>query len=319
MTRTRNTRLLNPLLLVAALSAASPLSAQDADSTRQAPHDSANVTILDISIDPSANERHVVYLQKGIVYRASFSEQGVTLRMRSLGNKQLPFVVDVSSGADVSGGSELEVYPQADGDIELTVVLAASVPVHFRLWRDARATLRGQRSAEEGYWELGVDGILGWHGDYSGNSTLMASGMTLGGCLSVRNGPGPLGFINGCIVGAEGMGGDDAHRYFGLFTEPHLRFSNGRRTDQGWRSEWGGVIRYAAYAAGNGGNLGDGRFGLGAYLSRDQRDLNGRGWRYTLTLRADKVERVFYDGFGFETGREDAYVPALQLQIGRYR
>ena len=284
---------------------AAPLGAQDQDSSRTAPADSGNAVLLDITIDPAANERHVVFLQKGIVYRARFSESGATLRMRSLGNKQLPFIVDLGGG-DVSGGTELEIYPQSDGDIELAVLLPASVPVRFRLWSDARATERGRRSAEEGYWEIGVDGLVGWHGDQrpdGGAGTAFGAGMTFGGCLSVRNGVGPLGFLNGCIAGAEGWTAGGADGLLVLFTEPQIRLSNGRRTTAGHRLEWGLVTRFAIGTNGNeGGNFGNTLLGFGAFLARDSRDLNGRGWRFSLVGRVDGPEQI----------------PILRLGIGKY-
>lgn len=319
MTLTDQMRAGLTLALFAAFSFAGPLWAQDPDSTRQAPSDSGNVTLLDFTVDPAANEPHVVFLQKGIVYRASFSQPGVTLRMRSYRNRQLPFLVDLTNATDASGGSELELYPQSDGDIELVVVVPSSVPVRFRLWSDARASERGRRSAEEGYWELGVDGLLGWHGDFDSQTGAPAgSGITLGGCLSVRNGPGPLGIINGCIVGAEWKLGGDTRGFF-FFAEPLIRLSNGRRTDSGWRYEWGLAMRFAAFADGSGGtNFGPGILGLGAYLARDQRDLNGRGWRMYLIARADGQAIEVPDGFGNVDRKGRDWVPALQFGLGRY-
>ena len=146
-----------------------------------------------------------------------------------------------------------------------------------------------------------MDGLVGWHGAFhTGTFQSGGSGPTFGGCLGVRNGPGPLGFINGCIFGVERLSSSDGSGFF-LFTEPEIRLSNGRRTDSGWKFEWGLLVGYGAFASGNdGGNHGGGHFGYGAYLARDQRDLNGRGWRITLA------------------GRTDTGAPAVQLGVGRY-
>ncbi len=312
------TRELAACLLTGLLLAASRLAAQDTTTARA--DSDRNVILLDITVDPNVNERQVVYLQKGIVYRASFSQPGVILRVRSRKNKQLPFVVPLSNAPDASESSEIEIYPQSDGDIELTPVFnARGVPVTFRLWRDVRATERGQRAAEEGWWELGVDGLVGWHGAFNaGTAESSGSGATFGGCLGVRNGLGPLGFINGCIFGFERLNSSTTPGFF-LFTEPEIRLSNGRRTDSGWKFEWGLLIRYAAFGSENdGGNLGGGNLGYGAYLARDQRDLDGLGWRITLMGRMDGGEQGTIDGFGVVTKTTRIWAPAFQLGVGRY-
>ena len=295
--------------LVAALLFQLPLAAQ----SPATPPDTGNVTLLDITVHPGEYEPHTVFLQKGIVYRASFSGQGIEIRVRSYGGRQLPFVVPLTNGVDASGASEFEIYPQSDGNIEFTEVFnAEKVPVTFRLWRDARGTERGRRSAEEGFWELGVDGLVGWYGNYGSQSG--GSGATLGGCLSVRNGPGPLGWINGCIVGVERLTTGSGQGFF-LFTEPEIRLSNGRRTDSGWKFEWGLLVRYAMFANGNdGGNIGGANLGYGAYVARDLRDLNGRGWRLTLMGRMDGSSSGSAT-FG-STGR--IWAPVFQFGVGRY-
>ena len=280
------------------------------------PPDSGNVTLLDITVHPGEYEPHIVFLQKGIVYRASFSGKGVEIRLRSFQGRQLPFVVALSNDVDATGGSEYELYPQSDGDVEFTEVFnAEKVPVTFRLWKDARSTERGRRSAEEGFWELGVDGLVGRRGNFSPQAG--GSGTTFGGCLSVRNGPGVLGWLNGCILGAEGLTGQQGVFFF--FSEPEIRLSNGRRTDAGWKNEWGLVARVNIFADGGDGNyLDEGHFGNGAYFARDQRDLNGRGWRLTLIVRADNGQKLTLDAFGNVTKREQAWAPAIQLGVGRY-
>ena len=278
--------------------------------------DTGNVTLLDITVHPGEYEPHVVFLQKGVVYRASFSGQGVEIRLRSFAGRQLPFVVPLTNGVDASGGSEYEVYPQSDGDIEFTEVFnGEKVPVTFRLWKDARGTERGRRSAEEGFWELGVDGLVGWRGSFGAQAG--GSGATLGGCLTVRNGPGPLGWLNGCIIGAEGLTGKQGVFFF--FTQPEIRLSNGRRTDAGWKYEWGAVVRFNIFGDGGDGQyLDEGRFGYGAYLARDFRDLNGRGWRITLIGRADSGDRLTLNSFGVVTKRSLAWAPVIQVGVGRY-
>lgn len=278
--------------------------------------DTGNVTLLDVTVHPGEYEPHTLFLQKGIVYRISFSGPNIQIKMRSYQHKQLPFVVELTNDVDATGGSEYELYPQSDGDIEFSAVdVGGTVPVTFRLWKDARSTERGRRSADEGYWELGVDALVGWQGRYSAIAD--GAGMTLGGCLSVRNGPGPLGWINGCIVGAEGLTGPRGG--FRFFSEPEIRLSNGRRTDTGWKNEWGLLVRINIIVdGGDGANLLAGRFGYGAYLARDLRDLNGSGWRITLAARAESGDKITTDGLGFTTGQTRVWAPAFQLGIGRY-
>jgi hypothetical protein len=283
------------------------------------PADTGNITLIDVTLHPGEYEPHTIFLQKGLVYRISFSGPGVDVRVRSYQGKQLPFVVPLTNEIDASGTSEYELYPQSDGDIEITEVFnALKVPVTFRLWRDARATERGRRSADEGFWELGVDGLAGWHGDFKADSSTAGGGATIGGCLAVRNGPGPLGFLNGCIFGVERLASSTSSGFF-LFTEPEIRLSNRRRTDSGWKFEWGLLVRYASFGSDNdGGNLGGGNFGFGAYLARDQRDLNGNGWRVTLTGRFDGLSNEKLDGFGNTLSTKHLWAPALQLGVGRY-
>lgn len=307
-------------LLIALVALATPLAAQDRDTTRAAPPDSANVTILDITVDPNVNEPHRVFLQKHVVYMASFSEPGVTIRMRSYGGKQLPFVVPNSNDLDATGGAEFELYPQADGNVEFTAVFNEDQrPVRFRIWSDARATERGRRSAEEGYWELGVEGLAGWHGRFSTQAGGTAGrGSTLGACFSVRNGPGPIGALNGCILGFEReLGGLGRGTFF--FTEPQLRLSHARRTDTGWRFDWGLVARYGFFADElDGSNFGPGALGFGFYAADDQRDIEGKGWRLSLTARTDGEPGELRDIYGsvHQTGRH--WTMAYQVGIGRY-
>ena len=277
------------------------------------PADTGNVILLDVTVHPGEFDPHTVFLQKGIVYRASFSGPGVAMRMRSYKGKQLPYVVSLTSVVEASGSSEYEIYPQSDGDIEFQELFnEGQVPVTFRLWRDARATEHGRRSAEEGFWELGVDLLVGGRGSIHDNVGLpTGSGMTIGGCLGVRNGPGPLGFLNGCIFGLERLSSSTTPGFY-LFTEPEIRLSNHRRTDSGWKFEWGLLMRYAAFGSDDdGGNLDNGEFGFGGYVARDQRDLNGRGWRITLTGRADAAR-------GGAGGNHRLWAPAFQLGVGRY-
>lgn len=283
--------------------------------------DTGNVMLLDITVHPGEYEPHIVFLQRGIVYRASFSGQGVEIRVRSFAGRQLPFIVSLTNSVDASGGSEFEIYPQSDGDIEFTEAFNGDkVPVTFRLWKDARSTERGRRSAEEGYWELGIDGLVGWHGDFDAQDGGAAgAGGTVGGCLGVRNGPGPLGAINGCIVGAEWKVSGRVKGVF-FFTEPQIRLSHGRRTDTGWRYDWGLLFRYAAFADGSDdGNFSPGMFGVGAYVARDLRDLNGRGWRITFTARSDNMSELVDDGFGSFVNKGRRWSPAFQIGVGRYR
>ena len=284
------------------------------------PADTGDVTLLDVTLHPGEYEPHTLFLQKGVVYRVSFSGPGVEVRLRSYQQKQLPFVVPITSEVDASGSTEYELYPQSDGDIEITEVFnGLKVPVTLRLWRDARATERGRRSADEGFWELGIDALAGWHGAFkAGAPGAAGQGGTIGGCLGVRNGPGPLGFLNGCIFGIERLASSSSSGFF-LFTEPEIRLSNKRRTDSGWRFEWGLIVRYASFGSDDdGGNLEGGSFGYGAYLARDQRDLEGRGWRVTLTGRFDGLTNETLDAFGNVTSSKHIWAPALQLGVGRY-
>lgn len=306
-------------LCAAVLVLAGPLAAQDRDTTRAAPSDSQNVTLLDITVDPNVNEPHTIFLAKHIVYKASFSEPGVTIRMRSFGNKQLPFVVPLANGPDAGGGAEFELYPQADGEVQFTAIFNEDQrPVRFKIWSDVRATHRGEASAAEGFWELGFDALAGWHGAFDRQEGGPAgASATVGACLSVRNGPGPVGFFNGCIVGAEKKLSGTPGVFF--FTQPQIRLNDGRRTDTGWRNELGLVLRYGFFADGSdGNNFGAGSFGWGAYFARDQRDPDGKGWRLLVLGRMDGTPGETVDAFGTVTEHSRHWSPSYQLGIGRY-
>lgn len=302
--------------------ATGPLRAQAADTTRVAPHDTMNIQLLDITVDPNVNEPHRVFLQKHVVYKASFSEPGVTIRMRSYNGKQLPFVVPASNDVDATGGSEFELYPLADGEIEFTAVFNEDQrPVRFRLWSDAKATRRGERSAAEGWWELGYDVLIGPHGHYGTTDDFTANaGVTYGSCLSVRNGPGWLGRWNGCIVGFEWMSGDIHSQALELFAEPRFRVAGVGHGHTGWGWDAGALTHLAVYAdVHHGGNFGDPVVGLGAYVAADQRRAtDGKGWRLSCAAHADRVKHTFVDPVTFQLKTVHTEVPVVEFGVGRY-
>lgn len=317
----RSSALRQGLALCATLAAA-PLAAQTPEAARTPPHDSTNITLLDITIDPNVNEPHVVFLQRHVVYKASFSETGVTIEMRSFGNKALPFIVPASNGTDASGGEELEIYPQADGEIQFKAVFnELQRPVHFRLWSDARATRRGERSAAEGFWQLGYEIMSGFHPDYAGPQTLPAhAGLDLGACLSVRNGPGRVGRLNGCIAGFGGMTGEVSGQLFQFYTEPRFRIRGGGSHHSGWATELGALAGARIYAwSKDGGNFGPVIFGFGGYLARDQRGaFEGKGWRLSAALRADRFKYTIADPVTFAVTSHVHWEPVLEIGVGRY-
>lgn len=293
-----------------------------AQDTAQAARPDSDVMILDITVDPAANARQTVFLQKGVVYRVRFGGPGITISMRSRGNRQLPFLVNTTGVADASGATEYELYPQSDGDIELTPTANdAQVPVRFQIWRDARATERGRRRAEAGFWELGVEGTFGFHGAYTHDGDELAnSGALYGGCLSFRNGPGQIGRLNGCAFGIE------SHRFKGgeqelkFYMEPRIRIIGSGSRHSGWGTD-AGLVLHIGFSEGAGGE-GTIITGVGAYVARDLRaDQEGRGWRFVFQVRHDTMR----DGAEtpplppfFETDIVDVSSTNARLAVGYY-
>ena len=318
----RTTTQLLALLALVASTAAVPVRAQSVDTTRVSPHDSVNIQLLDITVDPNVNEPHRVFLQKHVVYKASFSEPGVTIRMRSYGGKQLPFVVPTSNGIDATGGSEYELYPLADGEVEFTAIFNEDQrPVRFRLWSDARATRRGERSAAEGWWQLGVDLMIGQHPDLDKAQALpVGSGPNIEACFGVRNGPGGLGILNGCIFGIGWGFGQGSSPYFGLFMEPRLRVHGGGSSHIGWAVEEGIDTRFSVYAVRrNGWNFGTPFPALGLYIALDQRSsTGGSGWRLVATGRSERMQSTKEDfgSLGYD-GRWRSRA-LFEFSVGRY-
>lgn len=268
------------------LASATPLQAQDTAST---PRDT-NVTLVDITVVPGAQERVVVFLQRRIVYRARFGGPGVTIGMRSIGNKPLPFVVYTTAMADASGATELELYPQADGDVELIPIGGGveQVPIRFVLWRDARATERGLRAAEEGWWDVGFEFGIGRHfgTEYPGGQVL-GEGMTYTACLAFRNGPGLAGRLNGCAFGVEVIGeaGEEGTAIDRFFIEPRIRVVGDSSRHQGWGFD-AGLVTHVGFSEYDNVIL-----GLGAYGATDLRSgERGRGIRLLFQARHDWVD-----------------------------
>jgi hypothetical protein len=276
-----------PFLLALPLLLAAPaLHAQDTTST---PRDT-NVTLLDITVVPGAQERFVVFLQKRIVYRARFGGPGVTVGMRSIGNKPLPFVVNTTAMADASGATELELYPQADGDVELIPIGGGTeqVPIRFELWRDARATERGRRAAEEGWWDVGFEFGLGrqFGTEYAGGEVL-GEGTVYTVCLAFRNGPGLAGRLNGCAFGAEIFGetDNDISGVDRFFIEPRIRIVGDSSRHQGLGFD-AGLVTHIGFSESDNVVL-----GLGAYGAADLRSgERGRGLRLLFQARHDWVD-----------------------------
>jgi hypothetical protein len=275
----------------------------------------SNLTLLDLTIDPTVNEPYRIFLAKGVVYRASFDQPGITMRMRSYQQRQLPFLVPVTQTQDASGRSEFEIYPQSDGEIEfLAVFNELRVPVHFRLWSDSRATERGRRSAAEGYWEVGLDlyaagyGAPSAGGDGTGTSAI-------GGCFSFRNGPGIARRLNGCAFGMEVLAGEgDALERSRFYIEPRFRLLGSRSDHVGWGPEAGVVLSIGTSEVGP-------YLGPGIYGALDNRNAKGDGFRLTAGLRYDwqSVELTGDDPFSLADGENTSvWTPSFRLGLGYY-
>lgn len=297
------------LLMAGALFVGAPLAAQDsADS---------NVVLLDLLVDPSVNEPHRVFLAKGIVYRASFAMSGVSIRMRSYERKQIPFVVPVTPTEDASGRSEFEIYPQDDGEIEfLALFNDQSIPVRFRLWSDARATARGRRSAEEGYWEIGLDAFYTTYGEQMiEGDTYGEAHSSIGACFSFRNGPGILGRLNGCALGMEVIEGEgDALNRTRFFIEPRFRLLGGGSRHEGMSADAGLVL--------SAGTMERGPYvGPGVYGALDFRGKEGNGARLFVSGRYDWEPEEIQGSDPMEpwvTEKVSVWTPSLRLGLGYY-
>ena len=298
------------LYAIALLFPTSPLCGQAGAPERT----DSNLTLLDLTIDPTVNEEYRIFLAKGIVYRASFDQPGITMRMRSYQQRQLPFLVPVTQTDDASGRSEYELYPQADGEIAfLAVFNELRVPVHFRLWSDSRATARGRRSAEEGYWEIGLDLYAAAYGAPSvggGDGT-----SAIGSCFSFRNGPGVAKRLNGCAFGMEVLAGEgDALERTRFFLEPRFRILGSSSNHLGWGPEAGVVLSIGTSEVGP-------YLGPGIYGALDNRNADGDGFRLMVGLRYDweSVELTGDDPFTNADGENTSvWTPSFRVGAGYY-
>jgi hypothetical protein len=289
-----------------------PLRAQDSTRARS----DSNLTLLDLTIDPTVNEPYRIFLAKGVVYRASFDQPGITIRMRSYEARQLPFLVPVTQTDDASGRSEYELYPQADGVIEfLAVFNELRVPVHFRLWSDARATARGRRSAAEGYWEVGLDLYAASYGTAVASNGAEGEGTSaIGGCFSFRNGPGIARRLNGCAFGMEVLAGEgDALDRSRFYIEPRFRILGASSDHTGWGPEAGALLSIGTSQAGP-------YLGPGIYGALDYRNGEGDGLRLMASLRYDweSAEILTDPILSTDTEQVSIWTPSVRIGVGYY-
>ena len=132
---------LRPLFVAVSLMLASPLGAQDVPGASSRPEaDTADVLVLDHDFATGGGEFVRVFLESRQVYRAELSTADVTLQIRAIGGKiRAPRVYAMLGAESSSGVSEVEMYPDVDGQYEVRPVTGAGVG-----YRNAASPLPGR-------------------------------------------------------------------------------------------------------------------------------------------------------------------------------
>lgn len=281
-------------LLAAIVGISAPLAAQDstraADTTRRATPDRP-VVVLDITIDPNVHEPYRVFLERGALYKAHFSQDGAVLQLRSYRGLQLPFVVNVTSGGFSSGETEYELYPQADGEIEFRPVFnAANVPIRFVLTLVRRSADGPGRLSATGTdeWMVGMEVLGGYH-------TALAddfSGALYEGCITARRGPLRRSIISGCVFGVGSIDAAGENGITVLFLEPRVRLwaSGGKMAPPATELGVSYRIGFASLQGPGATNGGGSIFGPGVYFSQSYGWKGGKpGWILRLSGSLESV------------------------------
>ena len=173
--------------------------------------DTADVLVVDHDFG-ALGEQVRLFLQAKQVYRAELSSEDVTLviRAKTQGIPQAR-VYPVSNTLSPSGGSVFEIYPDRDGDYEISPVglQGSRLSTRLRLYRDVHESRRRMVTANKPGWEVGVEVAGGWHSAFAQSSAAVPlggsrpdAGSDLEACLTARNAPGAAR-VNLCVFGVS--------------------------------------------------------------------------------------------------------------------
>ncbi|HWA40042.1 MAG TPA: hypothetical protein VG712_00425 [Gemmatimonadales bacterium] len=300
------------LLIAAALATATPLSAQAPD--RDRPALLADETFSEGGFDPVR-----VFLARGTVYRVEFSEPAVILSMRSWESKPLPFVVTVNLGPDATGRTNYELRPQVDGVIEFKPEYVQSgKAVRFRIWSlgDGSHGVHAAAAHRPVRWEFGVMVERAHHGAYVNSIIRYAeAGGSSSICAAIRNGPGILERLWGCIVGLDWETGGAEFRTKWMYTDPRIRvvqqqLANGVRVEAGISMRYGQRLAEPTKAD-TVERIGTSMYSVGGYAGLQLRERTIGTWTILATMNAQHV-----------SGRNDkangAGTTAFRLTLGKF-
>lgn len=281
-----------PFLLAAGTAA--PLTAQRAapPPSRDHPGLLADETFSEGGFDPVR-----VFLARGTIYRAELSEPALVLNMRSWESKPLPFIIDITHGADVSGRTVYELRPQVDGVVEFKPeVVTSGKAIRFRIWSLGDGS-RGEYLATESppvRWEFGVMLERAHHGEYVNSVIRYAeAGSSTSICAAIRKGPGILERVWGCVIGLDWETGGAEFRTNWVYTDPRIRVLE-RELANGARIEAGISMRYGQRLAepikpDSVEHIGISMYSVGAYAGLQLHERTIGTWTILATMNAQHV------------------------------
>jgi hypothetical protein len=263
--------------------------------------DTADVLVVDHDF-AVLGERLQLFLQAKQVYRVELSSEDLTLviKARTRGIPEAR-VYPVSNELSPSGGSVFEIYPDRDGEYEISPVSVqgSRLSTRLRLYRDVGESQRRMASANNPGWELGVEVAGGWHSGFAQSSSALSSGQADAGsdieaCLSARNAPG-VPRLNLCVLGVSHQSQHSAPNILWVYTEPRVRvFGRARPGLSNW--ELGPLLRFGVGISG--GTETPIMLAPGFYVARHiRKDSDGSGWSFQASY-----SRAFYRGFATPSG-----------------
>jgi hypothetical protein len=262
----------------------SPSGAQRDASPDRETSDSTDTLILDHDFI-AGGEFVRVFLQARQVYRAELNTRDVNIGIRSvIRPAHAPRVYPLLDSSSPSGGSTVEIYPDADGEYELRPIdsRGGGVATRLRLYRDVRESRRRLAIIDRPGWETGVEVAAGWHSGFAQPGTTSPTlqegeaGSDIEICFSARSAPG-IRALSLCALGVGWGSQHGAPSTLWVFTEPRLRilgkFVRGRSN---W--EMGGLFRFALGSNSRSSET-PVMLAPGIYVARHIRtDQDGSGW-----------------------------------------
>jgi hypothetical protein len=317
---------LRPLFVAVSLALASPLGAQDIPGASSRPEaDTADVLVLDRDFATGGGEFVRVFLESRQVYRAELSTPDVTLEVRAVGGKiRAPRVYALLGSKSSSGASEVEMYPDVDGEYDIRPVTGqgSGVGTRLRLFRDVRESHRRVAILDKPGWEIGIELASGWHSGFGqSNGPLPATaddphaGSDVEACFSARSAPG-VPRLSMCALGFGYQTQTGDRSILWIFTEPRIRIlGKARRGKSNW--EMGALFRFGVGSINRSSTV-PVILAPGAYVARHIRtNTHGAGWSVQASY-----SHATYKGFSTPLGTTDAVPPhsdRLMLGLGWYQ